>query len=170
MNIFSGSLRLRAGSGPEIGKGEFSNVYVGKYFGDLVAVKKQTRTQRVLEEYLLRELSVLKIATHKNLVSYIGAHDQESIEEHGVSALYIITELCAGGDFLRLLLNKQVELDWDIRLKMAFQIASAMDCLHSKNLIHRDIKSSVRKTRRNRLRLFAIFFEYSVFDMSLSCR
>lgn len=34
-------------SGPEIGKGQFSTVYVGKYFGDLVAVKKQIRTEGV---------------------------------------------------------------------------------------------------------------------------
>lgn len=33
--------------GPEIGKGHFSMVYLGKYFGDLVAVKKQIRKQVV---------------------------------------------------------------------------------------------------------------------------
>jgi hypothetical protein len=141
--IYYGSL-FDICSGPEIGKGEFSNVYVGKYFGDLVAVKKQTRNTRVLEEYLLRELSVLKLAHHKNLVTYIGAYDQESEEEHGQSALYIITELCTGGDFLRVLLNKNLELEFNLRIKMAMEIAKAMDCLHSKNLIHRDIKSSVR--------------------------
>lgn len=40
-------------SGPEIGKGQFSTVYAGKYFGDLVAVKKQIRKQVVRFFFLL---------------------------------------------------------------------------------------------------------------------
>ncbi len=35
-------------------------VYIGKYFGDIVAVKKQTRQGKEIEKYLLRELTVLK--------------------------------------------------------------------------------------------------------------
>ena len=33
--------------GPVIGSGQFSTVHLGEYFGDLVAVKKQTREQQV---------------------------------------------------------------------------------------------------------------------------
>lgn len=58
--------------GPAVGEGAFSTVYIGKYFGDVVAVKKQTRQGRDLEKYLLRELSVLKYIRHQNMLEYIG--------------------------------------------------------------------------------------------------
>ena len=81
-------------SGPEIGSGQFSTVYIGKYFGDYVAVKKQTREDVNLDSYLLRELAVLKNASHKNLVQYIGACNEIAHSETGLNALYIVTEFC----------------------------------------------------------------------------
>lgn len=75
--------------GPQIGRGQFSTVYVGKYFGDTVAVKKQTREALTLETYLMRELSVLKSCQHENLVSYFGAYNEVQIGKEGTYALYI---------------------------------------------------------------------------------
>lgn len=98
---------------------------------------------QTLEAYILRELAVLKIASHENLVQYIGAYNEENYDEDGLSASYIVTELCLGGDLLRLLLNKEEELSWKLRTKIAMQAAGAINFLHQKNLIHRDIKSSV---------------------------
>ena len=37
--------------GPKIGEGMFSKVYVAKYFGDIVAVKKMIREEEKLETY-----------------------------------------------------------------------------------------------------------------------
>ena len=59
--------------GPVVGRGMFSEVHVGKYFGDLVAIKVQKREHEQLEGYLLRELAVLKNTAHQNLLSYLGA-------------------------------------------------------------------------------------------------
>jgi hypothetical protein len=81
-------------SGPEIGAGQFSTVYIGKYFGDVVAVKKQVREDVGLDSYLLRELAVLKNVSHKNLVQYIGASNEIAKTELNLNALYIVTEFC----------------------------------------------------------------------------
>jgi serine/threonine protein kinase len=59
-----------------------------------VAVKKQIREDKGLDNYLLRELAVLKNASHQNLVSYIGACNVISNETTGMNALYIVTEFC----------------------------------------------------------------------------
>jgi hypothetical protein len=60
-----------------------------------VAVKKQIREGVGLDNYLLRELAVLKNASHQNLVSYIGAANVLSPNETaGMNALYIVTEFC----------------------------------------------------------------------------
>jgi len=99
--------------------------------------------QQTIENYILRELSVLKVAAHENLVQYIGASNNPSTDGTGLSASYIVTELCVGGDLLRLLQNHDVALAWKIRIRIAMQVAGAIRFLHAKNIIHRDIKSSV---------------------------
>ena len=98
---------------------------------------------QTVESYILRELSVLKIASHENVVQYIGAGNHENRDGNGLSASYIVTELCAGGDLLRLLLNSTLEINWKVRIKIAMQAARAIRFLHTRHLIHRDIKSSV---------------------------
>jgi serine/threonine protein kinase len=127
--------------GAQIGQGAFSKVYVGKYLGELVAVKKQKRAPADgLEAYLLRELAVLKHYEHTNLLSYIGASDVPGAGVNGASAIYIVTELAENGDLLGLLLGEH-PLAWKLRVSILLDAARALEFLHSKMLIHRDIKS-----------------------------
>ncbi|CAM9813754.1 unnamed protein product [Scytosiphon promiscuus] len=128
--------------GPAVGEGAFSTVYIGKYFGDVVAVKKQTRQGRDLEKYLLRELSVLKYIRHQNMLEYIGAYNVIAKSRGQLHAVYIITEYAQGGDLLKLLLRKETPLGWRFRIQIAKEGAEALEYLHSQQLIHRDIKSS----------------------------
>ena len=87
--------------GPKIGEGQFSTVFVGRYFGetpakgppccvgvgpcpnylwprlgpssgDHVAIKRQTRNTKALERYLTRELGALKHLRHENLIEFLG--------------------------------------------------------------------------------------------------
>lgn len=125
--------------GEEIGTGHFSTVYVARYFGDLVAVKKQIRESAELETYLLRELSVLKYISHPNMLQYIGAQNVIGQEE---SELYIVTEFARGGDFLQLLVDGSVDLSWAWRTHMLRDAVDALVYLHSRSLIHRDIKGA----------------------------
>ncbi len=94
LSAFSFFSLVVSSSGPQIGEGQFSRVYIGKYFGDYVAVKKQTRQDKVLDCYLLRELAVLKNASHENLVGYIGACNEVATNKSKINALYIVTEFC----------------------------------------------------------------------------
>lgn len=131
--------------GPIVGQGQFSEVHVGRYFGDLVAIKIQKRENAQLEEYLVRELSVLKNTGHENLLGYLGAFNELNESSDSASQghkLYIITEYCHGGDLLSLLLNTQQQLSWKFRLKIALQAIAAISYLHEKKLLHRDVKSS----------------------------
>eukprot|EP01041_Mallomonas_annulata_P012157 gene12157-25510_t len=127
--------------GPKIGEGEFSTVFIGKYCGDYVAVKKQSRQGNSIEQYLLRELTVLKYVHHTNLMGYIGAWNEVSITNNGSCAVYIVTEFCQGGDLLNLLLSPH-ELNWRFRVRLAMEASSALLHLHEHCILHRDIKSS----------------------------
>lgn len=57
-------------------------------------MKKQTRDEEDLDIHLVRELSVLKNVSHRNLMNYIGAQNEVSVDPTIPSALYIITEYC----------------------------------------------------------------------------
>jgi len=124
-----------------IGTGQFSQVYLAFYFGDVVAVKKQTRDSEQIENYVFRELGLLKNLTHQNILKYIGACNILSNDPDIPHAVFIITEYCEGGDLLRLVLRDQPLSYW-ARLHVLKGAASAIHYLHSSNVIHRDIKSS----------------------------
>ena len=103
-------------------------------------MKKQVRDQEQLETYLLRELAVLNYVRHENMLEYIGAYNE--VDPQGAThAVYIVTELAAGGDLMSLLLSEH-ELGWKFLTKICHGAAAGLEYLHSHNLIHRDIKSS----------------------------
>lgn len=118
----------------EIGKGGFGSVYKGEYFGTPVAIK------RIVEEdpdgllYLEREVNVLKGMRHPNIVQFIGI----SLHESG---LHICTEYVKNGNLRTFLKDHSVEMPWTLRVLIAHDVACAMAYLHSRNVIHRDLKS-----------------------------
>ena len=83
---------------------------------------------------------MLKHFEHPNLLTYIGASDVPGQGVGGANAIYIVTELAEHGDLLALLLG-DFELSWKLRVSMLLDAAKALEFLHSKMLIHRDIKS-----------------------------
>jgi serine/threonine protein kinase len=127
--------------GKAVGQGQFGSVYIGKYFGDFVAVKKQVCEAKGLQAYLQREINVLKRVQHDHIMSYYGAYDV--LHECGIErSLFIVSEFCQGGDLLDLLVDHDEALGWKFRISIASQAASAIDYMHQNNIIHRDIKSS----------------------------
>ena len=103
-------------------------------------MKKQVREQEELETHLLRELAVLNYVRHENMLEYIGAYNE--VDPQGAThAVYIVTELAAGGDLMSLLLSEH-ELGWKFVTKICHGAAAGLEYLHSHNLIHRDVKSS----------------------------
>ena len=127
--------------GNVVGEGQFGSVYVGKYFGDYVAVKRQVCEAGGVQEYLQREINALKKVKHDHIMSFYGTYDvvEESTSER---LLYIVSEFCQGGDLLDLLNDPDQALGWRFRINIAAQAASAIQYMHENNLIHRDIKSS----------------------------
>merc|ERR1711982_304301 len=120
--------------GEVIGKGAFGEVYKGFYFGTEVAVKKLCYMEEDDELYFQREVSALKSMRHPNIVTFMGA-------AYEGTDLFIVTEYVSKGALRGVLKKSDLPLSWQLRARIALDIACAMAYLHSKNIIFRDLKS-----------------------------
>ncbi|ELR14036.1 protein kinase domain containing protein [Acanthamoeba castellanii str. Neff] len=121
--------------GERIGKGNFGEVYKGTYLGTDVAIKKLFFVDDdFMQKYIEREMDTLTGLSHPNIVQLMGL----CIE---TDDMYIITEFITGGDLRSKLKDKSVEMDWKLRVEVLRDIALAMNYLHSKSIMHRDLKS-----------------------------
>lgn len=123
----------------ELGKGAFGIVYRGKLHGKEVAVKKLIN-QNVDAETLSafkREVAIMRKLRHPNLLLFMGASTEPG-------NLMIITELMTRGSVYDLLHNKEMELSFKHRMKIAKQAALGMNWLHRSKppFIHRDLKTT----------------------------
>jgi len=123
--------------GEALGEGAFGAVYRGMYLGADVAIKRlfQDDDSPDAELFIQREINVLQGMRHPNIVQFIG------IAHHPTKRIHIVTEFIKAGDLRKLLKNQKILLSWLDRLKVAHSAACAMAYLHSRNIIHRDLKS-----------------------------
>ncbi|KAL0277811.1 UNVERIFIED_CONTAM: hypothetical protein PYX00_004965 [Menopon gallinae] len=121
----------------ELGSGNFSQVKlaVHQLTNERVAIKivdkgkLDEKTMRMLNQ----EISTMETVYHPNLIRLY-----EVVETY--SKLYLVMEFASGGE----LYNKVVttgKLDELVARQLFAQICSAVDHMHSKSIIHRDIKA-----------------------------
>ena len=119
----------------EIGRGAFSVVYKVKSKSDnkIYCLKKINMKKTPDKE---NEINILSKLDHPNLVKYYYSY----LDNEGV---YIVMEFCEYGDLYSLLQSvkkKKVYVNEEIIWDVAFQTLLGLEYLHSKQVIHRDIK------------------------------
>jgi len=120
----------------QIGGGNFGQVSRGTYFGTEVAIKQLLDVDdKDMHKYIEREMATLRDMRHPNVVQFMG------LSRNGTD-VYIITEYISGGDLRKILKDEAKEMTWLLRAKIGTDVAYAMTFLHSKGLIHRDLKSN----------------------------
>jgi len=120
----------------QIGGGNFGQVYRGSYFGTDVAIKQLLDVDdKDMHKYIEREMATLRDMRHPNVVQFMGL-------SRNSTDVFIITEFIPGGDLRKILKDEAKELPWTLRAKISTDVAYAMTFLHSKGLIHRDLKSN----------------------------
>eukprot|EP01103_Thecamoeba_quadrilineata_P003312 TRINITY_DN130_c0_g2_i1.p1 TRINITY_DN130_c0_g2~~TRINITY_DN130_c0_g2_i1.p1 ORF type:complete len:349 (+),score=82.07 TRINITY_DN130_c0_g2_i1:59-1105(+) len=120
----------------ELGGGNFGQVFRGTYFGTEVAIKQLLDVDdKDMHKYIEREMATLRDMRHPNVVQFMGLSRNHT-------DVYIITEYISGGDLRKILKDETKEMPWLLRAKIATDVAYAMTFLHSKGLIHRDLKSN----------------------------
>ncbi|MQL88171.1 hypothetical protein Taro_020724 [Colocasia esculenta] len=127
----------------ELGSGTFGTVYHGKWRGTDVAIKrikKSCFTGRSSEQERLtwdfwREAEILSKLHHPNVVAFYGV-----VKDGPGGTLATVTEFMVNGSLRHVLLRKDRYLDRRKRLIIAMDAAIGMEYLHSKNIVHFDLK------------------------------
>ncbi|KAK4262070.1 hypothetical protein QN277_027679 [Acacia crassicarpa] len=126
--------------GKLLGHGQFGYTYVGVDLanGDRVAVKRIDKSKMILPiavEDVKREVKILRELTgHENVVQFYNAFEDDSY-------VYIVMELCEGGELLDRILAKKdsryTEKDAAVVVRQMLKVAA--QC-HLHGLVHRDMK------------------------------
>lgn len=116
--------------------GAYGTVHRGHYYGSTVCVKilKVNKKNPDDVRQVEREIRYFKTLSHPHLVQFFG------MAEKG-GEMYIVTEYVPGGNLRYNLRKDGPPVSWEIKFKIAYEVATAIAFLHSKNTIHRDIKS-----------------------------
>lgn len=122
----------------KIGEGGMAEVYKAKdnklnRFVAVKILKKQFADNEDISLKFKREATAIANLSDANIVNVLDVGTQEDID-------YIVMEYVCGKT-LKELIKYSGKLNYNTAIKIALQIAKALDCAHRNNIIHRDIKS-----------------------------
>lgn len=120
--------------GSRIGHGSFGIVYRADWHGQVAVklLKVKKPSPKHLQAFR-NEVAMLKKMRHSNILLFMGCVSKPS--------LAIITQWCDGDTLYRQIHVSDTRFDLNTSIDIARQVAQGMDYLHSKNIIHRDLKS-----------------------------
>ncbi|CDU20903.1 CAMK protein kinase [Plasmodium yoelii 17X] len=117
----------------KIGKGSFSNVYIGTniLYGNRVVVKEVDKS-KVKESNVYTEIEVLRKIMHKYIIKLISAYEQEGY-------VYLVLEYLKGGELFEYI-NNNGPYSEQLAKKAMKRVLIALEALHSNGVVHRDLK------------------------------
>ena len=125
-----------------LGKGSFGQVYLSRFKDDNTIYATKVYNREKLEgteamKYLTDEIVIMNELQHPNIVKFA---DVKKTKKH----FYIVMEFCNGGELEKALEKYQLKygkpFSEEIVQHLMRQIIDAFRYIHSKNIMHRDIK------------------------------
>lgn len=121
--------------GPQLGRGSYGTVHMGMLpSGRLVAVKviQIVRKKKDQLTAVKLEVNMLRSLNHQNIIRYYGCHASQG-------QMRVFMEFAVGGS-LTSLVRKFEKLSEPVMRYYTQQILSGLQFLHSRHVVHRDIK------------------------------
>ncbi|CAN1316582.1 Serine/threonine-protein kinase-like protein At3g51990 [Linum perenne] len=120
-----------------LGKGSHGWVYKAVVRGRRVAVKKPSKGIDFGHE-VDNEIEILSNIHSPRLVNLLGFANNDTKDR------LLVVEFMSNGTLYDVLHSNSKPINWGRRIKMAMQVAKAIDTLHTHNppIIHRDVKSA----------------------------
>eukprot|EP00927_Polykrikos_kofoidii_P032263 TRINITY_DN27543_c0_g1_i1.p1 TRINITY_DN27543_c0_g1~~TRINITY_DN27543_c0_g1_i1.p1 ORF type:complete len:1061 (+),score=152.96 TRINITY_DN27543_c0_g1_i1:44-3184(+) len=124
-----------------VGVGSSSKVFVGedRRTGEQVAIKVCMQEQMSKEIDLLREAAILRWARHPTVLQFRGIFETHDALT-GRLAWAMVTEFVSGGELFERV-RKHGRLEEGKGTYVVHQLFSALNFLHQRGIIHRDIKT-----------------------------
>jgi len=138
-----------------LGKGGYALCYkvydpnAKTYYAAKVVSKRKIYLSQTSKRFFEKELEIHKNIDHPNIVKFID--NFEIINNQGEELFIIILELC--GESLSSFLRREKRFDENKVKIYLTQIISALRYLHSKGIVHRDIKLGNMLLSENRIKL-----------------
>lgn len=119
-----------------LGKGSHGSVYKAVLRGRQVAIKKPSKNQEISQE-VDNEIEILSKIHSPRLVNLLGFSNDSKDR-------LLVVEFMSNGTLYDVLHSNSRPLNWGRRIRLALQVAKAVEILHSEmpHIIHRDIKSA----------------------------
>ena len=119
----------------KVGEGGSGVIHQAEWKGIKVAVK-QLHNDNLSSSDLNEFYEEVKVA--------VTLHFKHVVQVYGVTQsapYYLVMEYMAKGSLSKLLAEEEKQLTWEKKLKLALNTAKGLAFLHSKGIIHRDVKS-----------------------------
>lgn len=119
-----------------LGEGGFARCFQirddsGKLFAAKTVAKLSIKTEKTRKK-LLSEIQIHKSMKHQNIVQFIDCFEDDT-------NVYILLEICPNGSLMELLKKRKQLTEPEVRF-FTTQICGAIKYMHSRRVIHRDLK------------------------------
>ncbi|GBC22536.1 kinase-like domain-containing protein [Rhizophagus irregularis DAOM 181602=DAOM 197198] len=147
-NLFSNFLKIGAGGFGKVYRANWKNLE------KQLALKSFFNLDNITVKEIVRELKIQReVDFHDNIIRCHGITKFES-ENHDNGINYmLVMEYADGGSLRNYLKNNFSKLTWNNKYLMAYQLASAVSCLHVEGVVHRDLHSSNILVHQNVIKL-----------------